>query len=61
MPPQLATSVTASSLPDSKLAMAPENIKPLLGNVKEVHARLLDCIAEIRALIVQSSGNIHLP
>ncbi|KAF8968624.1 hypothetical protein BDZ97DRAFT_1755279 [Flammula alnicola] len=35
MPPQLATSVTASSLPDPKLAMAPENIKPLLENAKE--------------------------
>jgi len=37
--------------PDLKLAMAPENIKPLLENAKEVHARLVECIAEIRALL----------
>lgn len=49
MPPQLATTM----LPDPKLAMTPENIKPLLENAKEVHARLSDCIVEIRALIAQ--------
>jgi len=40
-------------LPDPKLAMTPDNIKPLLENAKEVHARLSDCILEIRALIAQ--------
>ncbi|KAI0693133.1 hypothetical protein C8T65DRAFT_744844 [Cerioporus squamosus] len=38
-------------LPDSKLAMAPENIKPLLENAREVHARCTDCIAELEALL----------
>ncbi|KAF7326711.1 hypothetical protein MSAN_02502000 [Mycena sanguinolenta] len=35
--------------PDPKLAMTPENIKPLLENMQEVHARLSDCIVEIRS------------
>jgi len=43
MPPQ-------PLLPD-KLAMTPENIKPLLENAKEVHARLTDCIGEMRTLL----------
>ncbi|KAF8731059.1 hypothetical protein AX14_005263 [Amanita brunnescens Koide BX004] len=37
--------------PELKLAMAPENIKPLVENAKEVHARLVECVAEIRALL----------
>ena len=37
--------------PELKLAMAPENMKPLVENAKEVHARLVECIAEIRALL----------
>ncbi|KAJ7205425.1 hypothetical protein GGX14DRAFT_367964 [Mycena pura] len=41
----------ASALPDPKLAMTPENIKPLLENAREVHTRLGECIAEIRALL----------
>lgn len=44
MPPQPV-------LPDPKLAMTPENIKPLLENAKEVHVRLNECIAEIRSLL----------
>lgn len=47
MPPQSAS----GSLPDPKLAMTPENIKPLLENAKDVHARLNECIAEIRSLL----------
>ncbi|KAJ7465938.1 hypothetical protein FB451DRAFT_1561245 [Mycena latifolia] len=39
------------TLPDPKLAMTPENIRPLLENAREVHARLSDCIAEIRSLL----------
>ncbi|KAK7682077.1 hypothetical protein QCA50_014663 [Cerrena zonata] len=34
------------------LAMTPENIRPLLENAKEVHARCSDCIAELRELLV---------
>lgn len=51
MPPQFAISGTVSSLQDPKLAMTPENIKPLLENAKEVLSKLNDCITEIRALI----------
>lgn len=41
-----------SMLPDAKqLAMTPENIKPLLENAREVHARLSECIGEIRILL----------
>lgn len=36
---------------DPQLAMTPENIKPLLENAREVHARLMECIAAIRALL----------
>ncbi|KXN80822.1 hypothetical protein AN958_07258 [Leucoagaricus sp. SymC.cos] len=41
----------------SRLAMTPENIKPLLENAKEVHARLGDCLMEIRTLL--ESGSEH--
>ncbi|KAJ7304614.1 hypothetical protein DFH08DRAFT_903084 [Mycena albidolilacea] len=44
-------SMPPATLPDPKLAMTPENIKPLLENAREVHARLSDCIAEIRTLL----------
>ncbi|KAJ7498394.1 hypothetical protein B0H11DRAFT_1715007, partial [Mycena galericulata] len=44
-------SMPPATPPDSKLAMTPENIKPLLENAREVHVRLSDCIAEIRSLV----------
>lgn len=44
-------SMPPGTLPDPKLAMTPENIKPLLENAREVQARLGDCIAEIRYLL----------
>lgn len=40
---------------DMKLAMTPENIKPLLDNAKEVHLRLNECIREVRALLDAST------
>ncbi|KAI0942760.1 hypothetical protein AcW1_003305 [Taiwanofungus camphoratus] len=40
-----------SALPDVKLAMTPENIRPLLENAREVHARCSECIVELRALL----------
>lgn len=43
-------------LPDPKLAMTPENIKPLLENAKEVHSRLNECITEIRGLMQGGAG-----
>lgn len=48
MPPQ---PVAGTLLPDPTLAMTPENIRPLLENAKEVQARLVECIAEMRALL----------
>jgi hypothetical protein len=50
MPPQPV-------FPESRLAMTPENIKPLLENAKEVHARLGDCIMEIRRLLDGDGGS----
>lgn len=49
MPPQPAFA-------GPRLAMTPENIKPLLENAKEVHARLGDCIMEIRRLLEGDGG-----
>jgi serine/arginine repetitive matrix protein 2 len=43
------------SLPDPKLAMTPENIKPLLENSREVQARLVKCIGEVRTLLAARS------
>ncbi|KAH9884489.1 hypothetical protein C8Q73DRAFT_770579 [Cubamyces lactineus] len=51
--PDLAT----GPLPDVKLAMAPENIKPLLENAREVHARCSDCIAELEALLHSATSS----
>ena len=58
-------SASAPVLRDAKLAMTPENIKPLLENAKEVLARLNDCIGEIQALIGQHAvpliGTVQSP
>ncbi|PIL34719.1 hypothetical protein GSI_03500 [Ganoderma sinense ZZ0214-1] len=48
--------LASGPLPDVKLAMAPENIKPLLENAREVHTRCSDCIAELEALLGSSAG-----
>ncbi|KII84975.1 hypothetical protein PLICRDRAFT_126750 [Plicaturopsis crispa FD-325 SS-3] len=45
-PPQMFQTVDPG-----KLAMTPDNIRPLLENAKEVQARLNDCIGEIRTLL----------
>ncbi|KAI1784116.1 hypothetical protein LXA43DRAFT_246834 [Ganoderma leucocontextum] len=59
-PPQAlgnpSPNLTSGPLPDAKLAMAPENIKPLLENAREVHVRCSDCIAELEALLGSSAG-----
>ncbi|KAI0752504.1 hypothetical protein C8Q80DRAFT_1217086 [Daedaleopsis nitida] len=47
---QPSPELNSGPLPDAKLAMAPDNIKPLLENAREVHARCSDCIAELEAL-----------
>jgi hypothetical protein len=38
----------AEGLPDPKLAMSPENIKPLLDSAREVLLRCTECVAEVR-------------
>ncbi|CCM05241.1 uncharacterized protein FIBRA_07451 [Fibroporia radiculosa] len=38
-----------------KLAMTPENIKPLMENAREVHARCSECVLELRALLAATS------
>ena len=35
---------------DWKLAMTPENVRPLLENAREVHARLCDYVEELEGL-----------
>ena len=48
-PPQSA------ELSEFKLAMTPENIKPLLENAREVHLRLEECIAELQVLLASAT------
>ena len=43
---------TAEGLPDPKLALTPENIKPLLDSAREVLLRCTECVAEARTLLV---------
>ena len=52
MPPRSAM-VLGASRPRSRprLAMTPENIRPLLENAREVQVRLGDCIAELGGLV----------
>ena len=62
-PPQPASSSSSTaqdapprSISDFKLAMTPENIKPLLENTREVHAKLNECVAEMRVLVASAKG-----
>jgi len=55
-PPQPSTAQDPRSISDFKLAMTPENIKPLLENTLEVHARLNECIAELRELLASAKA-----
>ncbi|KAF9787755.1 hypothetical protein BJ322DRAFT_576777 [Thelephora terrestris] len=41
----------AEGMPDPKLAMTPENIKPLLDSAREVLLRCKECVAEARTLL----------
>ena len=41
----------AEGLPDPKLAMTPENIKPLLDSAREVLLRCTECVAEARTML----------
>ncbi|KAF8627957.1 hypothetical protein AX15_004168 [Amanita polypyramis BW_CC] len=50
MPPQ--------PMAELRLAMTPENIKPLVENAKEVYTRLLECIAEIQTLLENHRSQI---
>jgi hypothetical protein len=54
-PPQsFATHDNPQSISEFKLAMTPENIKPLLENAREVHTKLMECIAELRVLLASA-------
>jgi len=44
-----------------KLAMTPENIKPLLENAREVNLRLNECIAELRVLLAATTITTTTP
>lgn len=52
-PPERSPDPQHVALPEGalSLAMTPENIRPLLENAKEVHARCTECIAEMRLLL----------
>ena len=52
VPPQ--SIVDPHSISEFKLAMTPENIKPLLENAREVQVRLNACIAELRLLLTET-------
>ena len=45
---EIATAVALAG--DWKLAMMPDNIRPLLENAREVHARLCDCVEALGRL-----------
>ncbi|KAF8837657.1 hypothetical protein BDN67DRAFT_983084 [Paxillus ammoniavirescens] len=51
------------TLPDIKLSMTPENIKPLLENAREVHSRCNECLRELRTLLdaVPVPVNLNAP
>ena len=46
--------VDVQPIPDLKLAMTPENIKPLLENARVVTSQLTECIAETKVLLASS-------
>ncbi|KAI0058156.1 hypothetical protein BV25DRAFT_1296420 [Artomyces pyxidatus] len=51
-PPSLAPAFQEHNAdPQLSLSLTPENIRPLLDNAREVHARCSDCISELRALL----------
>lgn len=54
------SSSTSTAVGNPKLAMTPENIKPLLENAKEVHARCEECIVEIKDLLAASQGEVGI-
>lgn len=44
--------------PNFRLAMTPENIKPLLENARIVTSRLHDCLAEVKGLLLRTEGTV---
>lgn len=56
-PPQPFVGNDPHSISEFKLAMTPENIKPLLENAREVHTRLNECIAELKVLLATASSS----
>ncbi|OBZ73071.1 hypothetical protein A0H81_06595 [Grifola frondosa] len=64
-PPQTSayhsSALDTTTLPDMKLAMSPENIRPLLENAREVYARCSECIVELEALVTDRiNRNVQL-
>lgn len=55
-PPQWAE--YAEGVPDPKLAMTPENVKPLLDSAREVLLRCTECVGEARTLL-NMLGNLN--
>ncbi|KAG9312476.1 hypothetical protein JVU11DRAFT_6862 [Chiua virens] len=60
-PPQPLDEPHATGLPEIKLSMTPENIRPLLDNAKEVHTRCHECIRELLALVDAMPGGVVSP
>lgn len=58
IPPSVSTSTLNPA--DFKLALTPENIRPLLEYAKEVSARLSECVAELKMLHA-STGSTNEP
>ena len=60
--PVRASGASGAPLPppiqETKLSMAPENIRPLLENSKVVLGRLLECIEEVKGLVREHDGVI---
>lgn len=54
-PPQVSSPEAGLELGETRLAMTPENIRPLLENAREVHLRCGECIFELRALLATSA------
>jgi hypothetical protein len=52
--------VVVQPIPDLKLAMTPENIKPLLENARVVASQLTECISETKDLLASSTESKSL-
>jgi len=51
LPPVSGIATAGVAEGDWKLAMTPENIKPLLENAREVHARLCEDLGRLKEMV----------